>query len=233
MKCPVCKRRVLSFWRFGVRDNALSHPCPHCYAELSGGRVVHFLVWALLFTFLLCITVAIIVRNDRPISWSSPYLLLLVGYLPAWLIAFFFTWLFGEYRLTPPTPAALEYDKTLSQMAEEHLGVVTTLSAATLDAFISSHHSVVIHLWAPWNGHDRMYQAKFKQLAGAYPDVRFASMNYDEEDNRHAADKIVGKEILSSPLLLWFADGNLERKSHGATSLDTEWLQFRSGLDDL
>ncbi len=225
MKCPKCSRPVVSFGRWGSRERAFRYKCPHCRIALRGSPATTFLHWALLVTFPLCIGLAVMIRDERPVPLDSPLLLVPFVYLTAVLVALLVNWTLGSYRVAPPPVARPRLDELLP--GDDGVGPVEELSASALPAFVANRPLAVIHLWAPWNGYDRVFAADLRRLAGHFPSTSFAAMNYDDPKNRPVAERLAGEGILSSPILLWFRDGELEEVCRGTLrAADVERLTF-------
>jgi thioredoxin 1 len=78
---------------------------------------------------------------------------------------------------------------------------VIELTKDNFEQVVTSNPTVVVDFWAPWCGPCRGFAPVFERVAGEHPDVVFAKVNTDEEQD------IAGHfQIRSIPTLMVFRD---------------------------
>jgi thioredoxin 1 len=78
---------------------------------------------------------------------------------------------------------------------------VIELTKDNFEQVVTSNPTVVLDFWAPWCGPCRGFAPVFERVAGDHPDVVFAKVNTDEEQ------EIAGHfQIRSIPTLMVFRD---------------------------
>jgi thioredoxin 1 len=78
---------------------------------------------------------------------------------------------------------------------------VVELTKENFEQVITSNATVIVDYWAPWCGPCRGFAPVFEKVAEAHPDVVFAKVNTDEEQ------EIAGHfQIRSIPTLMVFRD---------------------------
>ena len=78
---------------------------------------------------------------------------------------------------------------------------VMELTKENFEKVITSHSTVIVDYWAPWCGPCRGFAPIFEQVAEANPDVVFAKVNTDDEQEIAAHF-----QIRSIPTLMVFRD---------------------------
>ncbi len=79
---------------------------------------------------------------------------------------------------------------------------VVELTKENFEQVVTSNATVVVDYWAPWCGPCRGFAPVFEKVAEAHPDVVFAKVNTDEEQ------EIAGHfQIRSIPTLMVLRDG--------------------------
>ena len=78
---------------------------------------------------------------------------------------------------------------------------IKELTQATFEAAIKDDNTLIIDFWAPWCGPCRSFGPVFEQVAGEHPDVTFAKINTEEEQELAGA---LG--IRSIPTLMVFRE---------------------------
>jgi len=76
---------------------------------------------------------------------------------------------------------------------------------------IKAGKPAIVDFWAPWCGPCRVMAPAFEALAAKNPDVKFAKINVDE--NNETANKY---RVASIPTVLFFKDGIIKDMSVGA-----------------
>ena len=78
---------------------------------------------------------------------------------------------------------------------------VIELTKANFEQVVTSNPTVIVDYWAPWCGPCRGFAPVFEKVSEAHPDVVFAKVNTDEEQ------EIAGHfQIRSIPTLMVFRD---------------------------
>lgn len=78
---------------------------------------------------------------------------------------------------------------------------VVELTKENFEQVITSNSTVIVDYWAPWCGPCRGFAPVFEKVAESHPDVVFAKVNTDEEQ------EIAGHfQIRSIPTLMVFRD---------------------------
>ena len=90
-------------------------------------------------------------------------------------------------------------------------GTVTSLDAASFGPAISGHPFAVIDFWAPWCGPCRSFAPVFAAAAERHPDLLFAKINTEEEQ-----DLAAQFGIRSIPTLMIFRDDIIVYAEAGA-----------------
>ncbi|MBL8519195.1 MAG: thioredoxin [Betaproteobacteria bacterium] len=75
------------------------------------------------------------------------------------------------------------------------------LTQDNFNATIENHDTVIIDFWAPWCGPCRMFAPTFEAVSEQYPDVVFAKLNTEEQQEIAAAFN-----IRSIPTLMVFRE---------------------------
>jgi thioredoxin 1 len=78
---------------------------------------------------------------------------------------------------------------------------VVELTKENFEQVITSNPTVIVDYWAPWCGPCRGFAPVFEQVSGEHPDVVFAKVNTDEEQEIAAHF-----QIRSIPTLMVFRD---------------------------
>jgi len=93
---------------------------------------------------------------------------------------------------------------------------VTTLSDADFQDFVSKGGVALVDFWAPWCGPCKRVAPVVEQLAEEMPDVRFAKLNTDENQDTPSSFG-----VMSIPTLIVFKDGRKVDQVIGAVPKDT------------
>ncbi len=117
---------------------------------------------------------------------------------------------------------------------------VVELTKENFEQVITSNPTVIVDYWAPWCGPCRGFAPVFEKVAGKHPDVVFAKVNTDEEQEIAAHFK-----IRSIPTLMVFRDqiivfsqpgalpqGSFEQVVSKAKALDMEEVRKQMGEQD-
>jgi thioredoxin 2 len=105
---------------------------------------------------------------------------------------------------------------------------IVELTQATFQESIKADNTVIIDFWAPWCGPCKGFAPVFEQVAGEHPDVTFAKVNTDVEQELAGA---LG--IRSIPTLMVFREQVLLFSQPGALSAGqlSELMEKVKGLD--
>ena len=105
---------------------------------------------------------------------------------------------------------------------------VVELTKENFEQVITSNATVIVDYWAPWCGPCRGFAPVFEKVAEAHPDVVFAKVNTDEEQ------EIAGHfQIRSIPTLMVFRDQIIVFSQPGALPQGAfeQVVQKAKGLD--
>jgi hypothetical protein len=209
MKCPYCRRRIISFYRWGCDQNAGNYQCPHCDIPLQAGPPTRYLLWAWLSTLPLGLAFAILIRNILDLPHDSP----VIWVLPAWMaglcLATFLVWRFGSYERVPDPPPIYPPDSDAAFDYETARSSVRPVSADNLVEFVRENPIALLHVWAPWNEWDHTCARQMQTLARKFPTVAFAHIDFDIPGNCEMIRRLFSVNVLTVPTVLWFADGKL------------------------
>ena len=86
-----------------------------------------------------------------------------------------------------------------------------TLSAADFESTVTEHDIVLVDFWAAWCGPCRQFGPIFERASEEHPDVLFAKVDTEAEQELAAA-----AQITSIPTLMAFKDGVLVFSQPGA-----------------
>lgn len=117
---------------------------------------------------------------------------------------------------------------------------VVELTKENFEQVVTSNSTVVVDYWAPWCGPCRGFAPVFEKVAEMHPDVVFAKVNTDEEQ------EIAGHfQIRSIPTLMVFRDqvivfsqpgalpqGAFEQVVQKAKSLDMDEVRRQMAEED-
>ncbi|MGO3133095.1 MAG: thioredoxin [Alcaligenes sp.] len=90
---------------------------------------------------------------------------------------------------------------------------IVELNEATFQAAVEDGKPLIIDFWAPWCGPCRQFAPVFDAAAAKHPEVTFAKVNTEEEQELSA-----GLRIRSIPTLMVFRDNVLLFSQAGALS---------------
>ncbi|GHC36705.1 thiol reductase thioredoxin [Alcaligenes pakistanensis] len=90
---------------------------------------------------------------------------------------------------------------------------IVELNEATFQAAVEGGKPLIIDFWAPWCGPCRQFAPVFDAAAAKHPEVTFAKVNTEEEQELSA-----GLRIRSIPTLMVFRDNVLLFSQAGALS---------------
>ena len=90
------------------------------------------------------------------------------------------------------------------------------LTAQNFDAIINDNPMVIVDFWAPWCGPCRGFAPVFEKASEAHPDVVFAKVNTDEQQELAG-----GFNIRSIPTLMVFREKVILYQQAGAVPAST------------
>lgn len=93
------------------------------------------------------------------------------------------------------------------------MSAITELTQETFEPLVRSGKTLIVDFWAPWCGPCKGFAPVFEKTADDYPDVQFAKINTDQEQELAGA---LG--IRSIPTLMVFRENVLLFSQPGALS---------------
>ena len=121
-----------------------------------------------------------------------------------------------------------KFSKGGSEMEKNRNTEPIEINDSTFQSTIKSNDYLIVDCWAPWCGPCRMLTPIIDELAGEYPQVKFAKMNTDESQRTAYA---LG--ITAIPTVLFIAKGKLvhtevgvKPKEHLKAAIEAMLKQF-------